>query len=249
MARERLQKTSKERLQKVLAAAGFGSRRACEEIILAGRVSVNGQPVDTLPVLVDPQTDKIQVDGMRVRIEPKVYLLLNKPKGVLSTASDPEGRRTVVDLVADVGVRVFPVGRLDKDSEGLVLMTNDGELTKRLTHPRYEVERVYVAHVKGEVEGSIVETMRNGIWLSDGRARAKRIRFIKKSRQESILEVVLTQGMNRQVRRMLAKLGLPVKKLVRVRYGSLDLSGAKPGKYRHLTKKEVGGLKTLVKSG
>jgi pseudouridine synthase len=238
-----------ERLQKVLSQAGIGSRRTCEQYILDGRVSVNGEVVTTLPVLIDPEKDAVRFDGDKIRIAPenKVYLMMNKPKDVLCTTRDDHGRRTVLDLIPPgfVRERVFPVGRLDKESQGLMLLTNDGELTKKLTHLRYGVEKVYLVEVNGHADGSIVEPMLNGIWLSDGRARVSRVKIVSKGKR-SMIEVTLREGKNRQIYRMLAKLGFSVSKLIRVRLGSLELKGVGVGRTRRLTAVEVSRLKALV---
>ncbi len=240
----------RERLHKILAASGFGSRRSCEEIILDDRVTINGETVSVIPAFADGETDRIRVDGKLVKYRPelRVYIMLNKPKGVVTTASDPQNRMTVMKLVDIPGVRLFSVGRLDKETQGLLLLTNDGEMTKTLTHPRYEVEKVYLAHVAGEVDGTVGKRLRDGVYLSEGRAKAKGVKIVKKGRQMSVLEITLTEGKNRQVRRMLAKISLPVKKLTRIKFGPLLLRGVKPGKYRHLSKSEVRQLKMLVKS-
>jgi pseudouridine synthase len=242
----------KERLQKLLSRAGVGSRRACEELILEGRVKVNDTVVSSLPVMVDPESDKIFLDGRRIRISPeeKVYLMMNKPKGVLCTVKDDRGRGTIMDLFprGSLHHRVFPVGRLDKESQGLLLLTNDGELTKKLTNPRYEIEKVYIVEIKGPVDGTVVENLHHGVWLSEGKAKASRVKIIQKGHNQSILEVTLREGRNRQIFRMFAKLGLSVKKLVRVRLGSLVLKGISVGRARRLTAGEITQLKEMVKS-
>jgi 23S rRNA pseudouridine2605 synthase len=235
-----------ERLQKVLAAAGFGSRRACEEMILAGRISVNGRWVRSLPVLVDPDTDHFCVDGRRVHLERKVYYVLNKPKGVLCTQSDPARRTRAVDLLAGVRERVYPVGRLDADSQGLLLMTNDGELAARLTHPRYGVPKTYRARVGGRISPGLIEKLREGIWLSGGKTRPAQVKLVYESKEHSILEITLHEGRNRQVRRMLARLGHPVRELTRVRIGRLELKGLGPGQFRPLRPVEVAELRSLA---
>ena len=239
----------KERLQKVLSQAGIGSRRKCEQYILDGRVSVNGQIVTSLPVIIDTENDSIRFDGDKIKITPenKVYLMMNKPKDVLCTTQDNHGRKTVLDLIPSglVHERVFPVGRLDKESQGLLLLTNDGDLTKKMTHLRYGVEKVYLVEVNGHVDGTIVEPMLKGIWLSDGRARVSRVKIVRKGKK-SILEITLREGKNRQVYRMLAKLGFSVSKLVRIRLGSLELKGVGVGRTRKLTSAEISGLKALI---
>lgn len=238
--------TMAERLQKVLAAAGLGSRRACEELILDGRVRVNGRRVASLPVLVDPRVDDITFDGRAVRVEPKAHYLLNKPKGVVCTQNDPARRKRAVDLLTDVRQRVYPVGRLDVDSEGLLLMTNDGELAARLTHPRYGVPKTYRARVSGRLTPEDLEKLRRGIWLSEGKTQPARVTAVYRSREHSVLEVTLREGRNRQVRRMLVKLGHPVRELTRVRIGKLSLRGLGVGRFRQLTATEVRYLRDLA---
>ncbi len=241
----------KERLQKVLSRAGVGSRRACEQLILDGHVTVNNEPVSSLPILIDPETDRVAIDGKSIKIAPegKIYLMLNKPKGVVSTAKDERGRKGVLDLLPAGAIRerVFPVGRLDMESQGLLLLTNDGELTRKLTHPSFGIERVYVAEVEGHADGTIVEKLLHGVWLAEGKAKASRIKIVKRGTKRSVLEVTLREGKNRQVRRMLAKLGLPVRKLTRIRMGSLELRGIGVGRVRPLTRSELVELKQLVK--
>jgi pseudouridine synthase len=240
----------KERLQKLLSRAGVGSRRACEKLILDGHITVNNEPVMSLPVLVDPEIDRVSIDGKTVAVSPegKIYAMLNKPKGVVCTASDELGRKTVLDLLPKGAIRerIFPVGRLDKDSQGLLLLTNDGELTKKLTHPSYGVERVYLTEVAGRVDGTLVENLLKGVWLAEGKAKASRVKIIKRGNARSVLEITLREGKNRQVRRMLAKLGLPVRKLTRIRMGPLVLKGIGVGRIRRLTPVEVATLKELV---
>jgi len=234
-----------ERLQKILSAAGLGSRRACEQIILDGRVQVNGKPVSELPVLVE-QDDRISVDGRPIHGEKKVYFLLHKPRGVLVTNNDPAGRTLAVDLLPGVRERVFPVGRLDADSSGLLLLTNDGELSNRLTHPRYEVPKTYDVMVEGNLTGEKIERLLAGVYLSEGKARADRIRIIKRSHKETWLAVTLGEGRNRQVRRMLAKLGNKVRRLSRVSMGKLTLRGVGVGRFRPLTSAEVNYLRRIT---
>jgi len=242
----------KERLQKLLSRAGVGSRRACEEMILEGRISVNGIIVSSLPVMVDPEEDKVFLDGRRVRLLPeeKIYLMMNKPKGVLCTVKDDRGRGTIMDLFppGSLRQRVFPVGRLDKESQGLLILTNDGVLTKKLTNPRYEIEKSYMVEVNGPVDGKVVEQLLHGVWLSEGKAKASRVKIVQRGHNQSILEVTLREGKNRQIFRMFAKLGLSVKKLVRVRMGSLVLKGISIGRTRRLTAGEITQLKEMVKT-
>lgn len=244
----------KERIQKVLATAGIASRRAVEEMVLQGRVAVNGRTVARLPVLVDPVEDRIEVDGELVaglyqREAPKVYLLLNKPRGVYCTnVAQGEQKRAIDLLPSDFPYRVYPVGRLDAESRGLILLTNDGELTHRLTHPRFGVPKTYRAVVDGSIDAGAVDTMRRGVWLADpdkGGFKTGRsgIRIVDRTRQRSTIEITIREGRNRQVRRMLANVGYRVRDLVRIRIGSLGIDGLAPGKYRSLTTAEVRRLR------
>lgn len=235
------------RLQKVLAAAGVASRRGCEALIEEGRVTVNDQPVWELPVFVDPARDVIRVDGRRVRpVRQHVYYLVNKPRGVVCTASDPAGRPRVVDLVPDAPCRIFPVGRLDVDSTGLILLTNDGELANRAMHPRYGLEKTYRVRVRGRLLPEEVERLRKGIHLAEGLASARSVRILHRGHNETHLEITLREGRNRQVRRMLARLGHPVRRLARVRIGPLTDRGLGIGRYRPLTDDEVRVLYRLT---
>jgi 23S rRNA pseudouridine2605 synthase len=247
-----------QRLQKVLASAGIASRRKCEELILDGLVRVNGKVVDKLPVFVDGERDLITVDGKKIRAAEKVYFLLNKPKGVICTNSDPQGRKKAIDLVS-ADRRIFCVGRLDIDSSGLIILTNDSELTNRLTHPRYAVPKTYVATVKGPVEtkgsGALKKApdpltkLKKGVRLAEGRTAAAAVKILKHGRKQSCLQITIREGLNRQVRRMLAKVGLPVKSLKRTRIGRLNIRGLGVGKFRALTKTEVAYLKKIADSG
>lgn len=230
-----------ERLQKVLAHAGLGSRRAVEELIAAGRVKVNGRRV-RLGARVDPSKDEVEVDGSKVPLEQDlVHYVLNKPAGVVSTASDPEGRPTVVELL-DVPPRVWPVGRLDTDSEGLLIVTNDGDLTHRLTHPRYEVEKTYLAEVKGTVGRGAIKHLIAGVELEDGMTKRAKVSLVEATRGGTLLEITISEGRNRQVRRMCEAVGHPVKRLVRTRLGPLHLGRLKPGTFRRLSLEEVRAL-------
>ena len=233
-----------ERLQKVLARAGFGSRRAAEELIADGRVTVNGA-VAVLGQRVDPESDRVAVDGIGVGIRSGlVYYLLNKPTGVVTTASDPQGRPTVVDLVP-VEPRVFPVGRLDADSEGLLLLTNDGELTHRLTHPSFGVEKEYLVEVEGEPSPGVVRRLREGVELEDGVTAPAQVAPVG----DRALRVVIHEGRNRQVRRMCAAVGHPVRRLVRTRIGPLAERTLRPGEWRPLTLAEVRSLEQAAAKG
>lgn len=238
-----------ERLQKVLANAGVASRRACEELIAQGRVSVNGQIVSELGAKVDPETARLKVDGERVRPQPRVYLMLHKPRGVLSTARpETKGERLAVDFAPERLGRVYPVGRLDKDSEGLLLLTNDGALSQRLTHPRHEAPKVYRVTTRGRVGAEAVRQLKGGVWLSDGKAQVAGVRVLQSKKSEGgALEITLKEGKNRQIRRMLAKVGLKVKRLCRVKMGPITLSGLKPGEIRPLHPDELRRLFEAVK--
>jgi 23S rRNA pseudouridine2605 synthase len=232
---------AEERLQKVLAAAGVASRRASEELIAAGRVTVNGE-VAELGAKCDPSQDVVALDGERINVDPdRVYVLLNKPRGVVTTADDPHGRPTVVDLV-QLPQRLFPVGRLDQDTEGLLLLTNDGELTHRLLHPSYEVERTYVALVPGPVRKRALAQLREGVELEDGPARVQRIRVLEEERSKALVELVMTEGRKREVRRLFAAIGLTVERLARVAYGGVELGELRQGKWRFLTQAEISSL-------
>ncbi len=233
---------AEQRLQKVLAAAGIDSRRKCEELILSGEVMVNRKVVDTLPAFVDPDKDIITVSGRTIRAARKVYFLLNKPKGVICTNSDPRGRKKAIDLVP-TNERIFCVGRLDADTTGLIILTNDSELTNKLTHPRYEIAKTYVVRIKGEIAGEQVEKLKKGVWLAEGKTGRASVKILKRRHNESSIEITIRQGLNRQVRRMLAKIGLPVKSLTRTHLGRLTIRGLGVGKSRTLTKAEVEYLK------
>jgi len=233
---------TEQRLQKVLAAAGVDSRRKCEELILDGAVRVNRKVVDKLPAFVDPEKDVITVNGKKIRAAQKVYFLLNKPKGVICTNRDPQGRKKAIDLV-HTGERIFCAGRLDADTTGLIILTNDSELSNRLTHPRYGMAKTYVVRVKGEIKPEQIEKLKKGIWLAEGKTGRASVKILKRGYKESLVEVTIRQGLNRQVRRMLAKVGLPVRALTRTRIGRLNARGLGVGKFRALTKAEVAYLK------
>ena len=242
------------RLQKVLAEAGVGSRRRCEELIEEGEVTVNGHTVATLPAWVDPVRDHIAVSGRRINI-PKdhVYVMLFKPRGVVCTNEDPEGRTRAIDLVDHPSrARLFPVGRLDADSSGLLLLTNDGDLTNRLTHPRYGVHKVYEVTVAGALDDEAVKKLESGLFLSDrystkgrrvGRKSSQsRLKLLKTARDRTRLLMELREGRNRQVRRMLLYVGHKVKKLRRIQMGPLKLKGLRPGQWRELFPAELAAL-------
>jgi 23S rRNA pseudouridine2605 synthase len=226
------------RLNKALSGAGLGSRRAVEELVRAGRVSVAGEVVQDLGRRVDPVHDRVEVDGSRVVLdERRRYWLLNKPAGVVSTAADPEGRPTVVGMVPEQP-RVFPVGRLDRDTEGLLLLTNDGPLAYRLTHARYGIEKRYLAEVE-RLPADAPGRLRQGVELDDGFARPVRVRVVAGSGRRRMIEVVLVEGRNREVRRLLEAVGAPVRRLVRTAVGPIRLTGLAPGEFRPLRPEEL----------
>lgn len=261
----------KERIQKILANAGVASRRNVEEMVLQGRVTVNGKTVAELPVLIDAARDKVAVDGENVRLVgprgkgpgpgghggaagagPRLYLLMNKPKGVYSTnVAQGEQVRAIDLLPRDLPGRVYPAGQLEAEARGLLLLTNDGELTNQLTHPRYCVPKTYRAVVDGDVLPQTVQELERGVWLAGAKGRGgantgrSRIKVVRRSRDKSVLEITLREGRNPQVRPMLAKLGHKVRDLTRVRMGPLTLEGLSAGQVRTLTPREVGELRKL----
>jgi 23S rRNA pseudouridine2605 synthase len=230
-----------QRLQKVLAAAGLGSRRKCEEFIVQGRVEVDRQIVTELGKKVDPHTQAIRVDGVPLKRSKRRYFAIHKPRGFVSTANDPSGRARVIDLI-DSRERVFTIGRLDKESSGLILATNDGELANRLAHPRYQVEKTYHVTVAGSPGWDIIGKLRQGIVLSDGATKPKSVTIKKKLKQSTVLEIVLTEGHNREIRRMLARVGHKVLKLHRISIGPVRLGMLPVGAHRELTKDELARL-------
>ncbi|MGZ4611381.1 MAG: pseudouridine synthase [Actinomycetes bacterium] len=231
------------RLQRVLASAGMGSRRACEELIEEGRVEVDGAVVHEQGLRVDPKTAVIKVDGLRIQSAPDlVYLALNKPTGVVSTMSDPEGRPSLADYVADRNARLFHVGRLDVDTEGLILLTNDGELAHRLSHPSYGVIKTYLAEVTGPVARDVGKRLKSGIELEDGLVSIDSFRLVSQVGSRIMVEVALHEGRKHVVRRMLSEVGLPVLRLVRTDIGPVSVGHLKPGKQRKLSQQEIGAL-------
>ncbi len=238
---------AEERLQKVLAAAGFGSRRHCEQLIASGKVTVDGAVVTELGVKVDPRRHRVVCAGQPVRPQRPVTLLLNKPRRVVTTARDEHGRRTVLDLLHGVRERVFPVGRLDWESQGLLLLTNDGDLANLLTHPRYGVPRTYHLIVKGDLTGEVLSKIQGGVWLAEGKTGPIRVFVKKRAREGSVLEVTVREGMNREVRRIFARFGLRVKRLKRIRVGPLGLGALREGQYRYLLPAEVEALRASAR--
>ncbi|MCS6950579.1 MAG: rRNA pseudouridine synthase [bacterium] len=238
-----------QRLQKILAQAGFGSRRVCEQLILQGRVRVNGQVVTQLGVKADPHADLIEVDGKRVQLPQRhTYILLHKPAGVVTTRRDAHAARTVMDCVQGVQANLFPVGRLDADTTGVLLLTDDGELAYRLTHPRYGVPKTYLAEVRGEVGEDALRRLREGVLLEDGitaPAQVERVRYLA-DRRTTLLRLTLHEGRKRQVKRMCQAVGHPVVRLHRERFGPLTLRRLPVGLWRYLTPEEVVLLRRSV---
>jgi 23S rRNA pseudouridine2605 synthase len=232
-----------ERLHKVLANAGVASRRACEQLIAGGQVTVNGKVVTELGTKVDPTKQKIVFAGQIIKPPRPVTLVLNKPRKVITSTKDERDRRTVRKYVEGIRERVYPVGRLDWESEGLLVMTNDGDLANLLTHPRYGVPRAYHAIVKGAVSPEVIEKIHRGVWLSEGKTGPAKIFVKKRLRDLTVLEITVREGMNREVRRIFAKFGLKVKRLKRIRVGPLTLGTLGPGQIRILTPQEVEALR------
>jgi pseudouridine synthase len=234
------------RLQKFLSQAGIASRRAAEKLIEDGRVSINGKTITTMGVKVDPAKDDVRVDGRRVKAAARLrYILLNKPAGFVTTRSDPQRRRTVMDLLNGVREYVYPVGRLDYDSEGLLLLTNDGDLAARLTHPRHAVPRTYEARVAGMPDREAIDRLRSGIPLDGHRTLPAEVMLLNEGRRDrdGVLRLTIREGRNRQVRRMCEAVGHPVQQLKRTKFGSLADRRLKPGDWRELTAEEIQNLK------
>jgi 23S rRNA pseudouridine2605 synthase len=236
-----------ERLQKVLARAGVGSRRVCEDMIEAGRISVNGRTVAVQGMRVDPRRDKIAVDGARLELrDDRVTYALNKPAGVITAMSDDRNRPTVGDMVGDLAPGLVHVGRLDQDTEGLLLVTNDGELAHRLAQPSYEVRKTYLAQVSGSVPRDLAKRLRSGVELEDGPVKVDSFRVVDTHAGQSVVEVVLHEGRKHIVRRLLASVGLPVSRLTRTAVGPVKLERMRSGSIRRLTRAEVGALQEQV---
>ena len=233
-----------EKLAKVMAAAGVAARRKCEDMIRAGRVAVNGQVVTNVATRVDPATDVITVDGKRPQPAGRTAFLLNKPAGYVTTLHDPQGRPTVMDLVPRVP-GLHPVGRLDLDTEGLLLLTNDGDLTALLTHPRHQVERVYRARVAQRPSAEELGRLRRGVLLEDGPTGPSRVGMVSQGAKGAVVEIAIREGRKRQVRRMLEAVGHPVLALKRIRHGPLTLGRLRPGQWRRLREEEIRELKQI----
>ncbi|MBO2945060.1 rRNA pseudouridine synthase [Paenibacillus sp. F411] len=239
-----------ERLQKIMAQAGIASRRKCEELILGGKVQVNGETVTALGTKADPDQDEITVSGKPIKNEKKVYVMLNKPKGVITSASDPEGRKIVSDYLKGVRERVYPIGRLDYDTEGLLLLTNDGEFANLLSHPKYHVPKTYLATVKGVPHGEGLDKLRQGIMLEDGMTSPAEVEYkdVDPDNKQAVISITIHEGRNRQVRRMFEAINHPVIRLKRISYGDLLLQNLKRGIYRHLTPDEINRLVQMAMS-
>jgi pseudouridine synthase len=235
-----------ERIQKILAKAGIASRREAERMVIEGRVLVNGKVVEALGFKADPSKDHIKVDGKRLTpFEPKVMLLLNKPRGYLSTVKDPKGRPTVLDLLKNVKWRIYPVGRLDFDAEGLLLLTNDGDLAHLLSHPRFSIPKTYLVKVAGIPEEKRLTRLKRGVMLEDGRAKAVSCSLIREREKNSWIRVVVTEGRNHLVKRMFSAIGATVLKLKRIEYGPIQLGDLPFGEFRYLTPEEAEKLKEI----
>jgi 23S rRNA pseudouridine2605 synthase len=241
--------SSGERLQKILAQAGIASRRDCEELIREGRVEVDRHVVTELGTRVDPRRHEIRVDGEALSRQKLVYFAVNKPLGVVSTSSDPDGRPRVIDLLPPNAPRAFCVGRLDLTTEGLILVTNDGELANGLTHPRHGVEKIYQVQVAGQVEREVLGKLHKGIHFAEGYAHVKHVRIKSRRKRSTMLEMVLDEGRNREVRRLLARVGHKVQRLKRIAVGPVRLADLPPGAVRPLTKKEIQALEKAVVRG
>ncbi len=236
------------RLQKLLAQSGVASRRKCEELMLDGQVEVDGEVVTRLGTKVDPRTAVIRVAGKRLPpVSAHVYLVLNKPRGVVSTMSDPEGRRTLADFVADRPERLFHVGRLDTDTEGLILLTNDGDFANRMAHPSYELDKTYVAEVPGPVSKAVVKEVLAGVTLEDGPVEVSSFKVLSSHGGKAIVELVIHEGRNRIVRRLLDSVGHPVRRLTRTAIGPVRVIGLRSGEMRELTRDELGTLLDAAK--
>lgn len=233
------------RLQKYLAECGVASRRASEALISAGRVSVNGVTA-TLGQSVDPAVDRVAVDGREPGADEKVYLVLNKPRNVVTTAKDTHGRRTVLDCVHSTDSRVFPVGRLDFDVEGVLLLTNDGELAFRLIHPKFGIEKEYLAWVRGKMEPAAARRLEQGVELEDGPTAPAKVSVLESRPGNSLVRLIIHEGRKREVKRMCDAVGHPVQTLRRITFAGIEVNGMRPGEWRNLTEEEVAGLKALV---
>jgi 23S rRNA pseudouridine2605 synthase len=238
-----------DRLQKVLAAAGLGSRRQCEELITTGRVEVDRKVVMELGTRVDVSQHEVRVDGEKLLLGRRVHYVVYKPRGVVTTNRDPAGRPRVVDMVPAKGARLFPIGRLDLHSEGLILLTNDGELANHLAHPRYEVEKTYAVQVAGQPTPEVLTRLQEGVHLAEGLARAEKVTIKARHKDSTLMEMVLREGRNREIRRLLARMGHKVLRLVRIAVGPVRLGNLAPGEWRTLTSEELRALQHACGGG
>lgn len=238
-----------ERLHKFLAQAGLGSRRKCESLIQSGRVSIDGRRITKLGHMIDSTRDNVYCDGEFIKRQKKIYFLLNKPRGYVCTNVANSKDPRAIDLLSHIEQRVYTVGRLDKESEGLIIITNDGELANLLSHPRYGIEKTYVVVVKGRVSDAAIRVLKRGIWISEGKALPARVKIVTRRHKHSTLEIVLREGKNREIRRILAKIDHPVISLKRIKIGPLKMHySLRVGKYRSLNKEEVERLYSLAVS-
>lgn len=228
-----------ERLQKYMAHAGIASRRKSEDIIQQGRVKVNGRSVTSPGTKIDPVKDEVEVDGEVITREEKVYIILNKPTGYVTTVSDPHNRKTVLDLIENLEQRIYPVGRLDYDSSGLLLLTNDGQLTYKLTHPSHEIEKTYRVTVRSRIKDLELKKLEKGVKLEDGLTAPARVKLLSRREQKTVFNITIHEGRNRQIRRMTKYLGYEVQELKRIAIGNLQLNNLKEGEYRFLTKNRL----------
>jgi len=232
----------KQRLQKIIASAGFCSRRKAELFITNKQVRVNGKTFDKLPVFADPEKDKITVDGQNLRLEKKVYYLLNKPKGIICTNSNKSGRDRAIDLIPSAR-RIYCAGRLDVDSTGLIILTNDGNLTNKLTHPSHRIPKTYIVKLDGNINAAQIGKLKKGTWLAEGKTSRSAVKILKRSMKQALIRITIREGKNRQIRRMLAKVGLKAKSLKRAKIGKLNDTGLGVGKFRKLTNSEINYLR------
>lgn len=239
----------KIRLQKYMAQCGVASRRKCEEMIKSGQVTINGEVVRDMGVKIDPSHDRVFVNGKRISLEENyVYIMLNKPRGYITTVKDQYNRPTVMDLVKDISERIYPIGRLDYESEGLLLLTNDGNIAFHLTHPRHQIDKEYVVRVEGCPSSEDIDKLRNGIDIGGFITSPAQVDLIRKNKQTSLIRITIKEGKNRQVRRMFDAIGHPVIYLKRIRICNIKLGNLELGKWRHLTNKELEALKDLIMS-
>lgn len=230
------------RLQKYIASAGVTSRRKAEELILEGRVSVNGEVCRVLGTKIDPEKDEVMVDGQRVKPKKRLYVALHKPPGYICTRRDPQKRKTIFDLLPPEWGNLYPVGRLDRASEGVIFLTNDGEFCLRLTHPRYGITKTYIAHIEGRIERDVLERLCKGVYHSGEKLRATRARLMSANNTSSVVELELKEGKNREVRRLFQAVGFKVVRLIRTKIGSIKLGELPQGKWRVLTETEIKSL-------